>query len=156
MKLSIHRSYDPAKESVPYGSPGRTNRPDQNLHSRQALPAHVGVGESRSQKMKGTPVSSKRRIFSLLAALMLALGGSVLIAAPSSAAVRGLDLQRSGCDAQAPGTYIVLRAWNVDSWRCHGNFDLRINFDAACRWTYGGNSKAYYLDRNNPYTWRCT
>jgi len=64
MKLLIQRLYDPAKASAPFGSPCRTTLPDQDLHSRQALPAHERVGDAKSQKLKGKPVSSTRRIFS--------------------------------------------------------------------------------------------
>ena len=78
------------------------------------------------------------------------------IANTASAAVRGLNLQVSGCDYQAPGTTIVLRSNNVYGWKCFtGLYDLGISVDAACRYTYGSSSSAYYLNYWDPYSWRC-
>jgi hypothetical protein len=83
-------------------------------------------------------------------------GTSLGIAAPASASVRGLNLQVSGCNYQAPGTTLVLRANNVYGWKCYtGLYDLSISIDAACRYTYGSGSSAYYLNFWDPYSWRC-
>src|SRR4051812_28756873 len=58
----------------------------------------------------------RKKVAVAIAALALTATSTVLSASPAAAAVRGLDLQVSGCNAQAPGTYIVLRAWNVYGW----------------------------------------
>ena len=98
-----------------------------------------------------------RRGFAAIAVAALASSGlAVGTATPALASVRGLNLQQSGCDAQAPGTNIVLRQWNAYGWKCNtGLYDLNIDVNRACRWTYGPRSSAYYLDWNNPYSWRC-
>jgi hypothetical protein len=89
-----------------------------------------------------------------MAAEAFAVAGS---AAPASAAARGLNLAVSGCNFQAPGTNLVLRANTVYGWKCStGLYDLGIDMNMACRYTYGSGSSAYYLnyywDRNS---WRC-
>ena len=90
---------------------------------------------------------------------ILPIGAVLEFTSPASAAtsVRGLDLQASACDVQWPGSVIVLTAHNVDGWKCNGifNFDYSINVNAACRWTYGPGSSAYYLKFSDPYSWRC-
>lgn len=106
--------------------------------------------------MKHARIRKLRRGIASLAIAVIAAGVGVGIATPASAAVRGLNLQVSGCDSQAPGTTIVLRANNVYGWKCStGLYDLGISVNAACRYTYGANSSAYYLNYWDPYSWRC-
>jgi hypothetical protein len=58
--------------------------------------------------------------------------GTLAIASPAYAG-GGVDLQRYGCDIQAPGTNVVLRHWNVNSWKCFtGLYDLWIDVNRAC------------------------
>ena len=108
------------------------------------------------------PRQPVRRIRQKLAIALSVLGltaaGTFMTASPASAAVRGLDLQYSGCNAQAPGTNIALKQWNVYGWRCTGGlWSFTIDMNRACRYTYNkSSSTAYYLDYSNPYTWRCT
>jgi hypothetical protein len=98
-----------------------------------------------------------RRLLIALALTTTVVTGVTAAAGPASAAVRGLDLQRDGCDLQAPGTVIKLRAFNVNGLRCYnGIYDLWININTACRQRYGNTSSAYYLNYNDPYSWRCT
>jgi len=111
---------------------------------------------SHSKRLFTGARPSIRRLLRFCAVLPILLTLSVVVpTATASAGVRGLDLQASGCDAQAPGTYIVLRANNVYGWKCHGFYDLGIDINQACRWTYGPGSSAYYLSYSNPYSWRC-
>jgi hypothetical protein len=106
--------------------------------------------------MKHVRISKPRQRIASLAVALLAAGTSLGIANPASAAVRGLNLQVSGCDYQAPGTTIVLRANNVYGWKCFtGLYDLGISVNTACRYTYGATSSAYYLNYWDPYSWRC-
>ena len=85
-----------------------------------------------------TTAPTERRGFRSLRAVLasvIIVGSLFMTSSPASAAVRGLDLQYSGCNAQAPGTYIVLRARNVYGWRCTtGWWDFGINMNQACRY----------------------
>jgi hypothetical protein len=106
--------------------------------------------------MKHASIRTPRRGIASLAIAVMATCAAVGIASPASAAVRGLDLQVSGCNFQAPGTTLVLRAYNVYGWKCFtGLYDLGISVNAACRYTYGSSSSAYYLNYWDPYSWRC-
>jgi hypothetical protein len=106
--------------------------------------------------MKHARIRKPRRGIAGLAVAVIAAAVSIGIANPASAAVRGLNLQVSGCDYQAPGTSLVLRAHNVYGWKCFtGFYDLLISVNAACRYTYGSGSSAYYLNYSDPYSWRC-
>jgi hypothetical protein len=98
----------------------------------------------------------RHRLAIVLSMLGLAASATFMTAMPASAGVRGLDLQYSGCNAQAPGTYVVLKQWNVYGWRCStGWWEFNIDMNRACRYTYGPASSAYFLDYSNPYSWRC-
>jgi hypothetical protein len=106
-------------------------------------------------------VIKRLSLFAITVAMAaLPMGAVIAVASPASAApsVRGLDLQQSACDTQWPGSVIVLTAHNVYGWRCRGIFGFyySINMNAACRWTYGPHSSAYYLNFSDPYSWRCT
>jgi hypothetical protein len=96
-----------------------------------------------------------RRTMVILAMVGTVICGTAGLAAPAFAG-GGVDLQRYGCDLQAPGTWVVLRSNNVYGWRCFtGLYDLNVDVTQACRAEYGSGSSAYYLDFGNPYTWRC-
>lgn len=106
--------------------------------------------------MKHARIRKPRRGIASLVIAVIAVGTCVGIANPASAAVRGLNLQVSGCDYQAPGTTIVLGAHNVYGRKCFtGLYDLGISVNAACRYTYGTASSAYYLNYWDPYSWCC-
>lgn len=106
--------------------------------------------------MKHARIRKPRRGIAMLAISVIAAGVGAGTASPASAAVRGLNLQVSGCDYQAPGTNLALRANNVYGWKCStGLYDLNISVNAACRYTYGAASSAYYLNYWDPYSWRC-
>ena len=84
----------------------------------------------------------------------------------------GLDLA-GFCPSMAGLTHIELRwpAKGAYGWACVANNPAAdvafgpipmndVLFYRACVWTYGrdhdpGTFYAYYLDRSNPYTWRC-
>jgi hypothetical protein len=96
-----------------------------------------------------------RRSLVALAMAATATTATAGLATPAFAG-GGMDLQRYGCDIQAPGTWVVLRSNNVYGWRCYtGLYDLGIDVNQVCRAEYGSGSSAYYLDFYNPYTWRC-
>jgi hypothetical protein len=103
------------------------------------------------------PVRLVKRLASFAVVTMAASSiGIAGLAEPASAAVRGLNLQVSGCDFQAPGTTLVLRANNVYGWKCFtGLYDLGIDINMACRYTYGSSSSAYYLNYWDRNSWRC-
>ncbi len=90
-----------------------------------------------------------------LAALAMAFGTMTLVATPAQAG-GGVDLQRYGCNLQAPGTSAVIVKWNVYGWRCKGGISyFNIDVNRACKAQYGSLSSAYYTDYGNPYSWRC-
>jgi hypothetical protein len=106
--------------------------------------------------MKHAHIRKSRQGIAGLAIAIIAAAASLGIANPASASVRGLNLQVSGCNFQAPGTNLVLRANNVYGWKCNnGIYDQPISIDLACRYTYGSGSSAYYLNFWDPYSWRC-
>jgi hypothetical protein len=97
-----------------------------------------------------------RRLATTLSVAALTACAALGTATSASAEVRGLDLQVAGCDHQAPGTTIALRANNVYGWKCFtGMYYLGISINEACRYTYGTYSSAYYLNYWDPYSWRC-
>jgi hypothetical protein len=106
--------------------------------------------------MKHARIRKPRRGMAGLAIAVIAAAASLGIANPASASVRGLNLQVSGCNYQAPGTNLVLTAHDVYGWMCStGLYDLPISVNEACRYTYGSGSSAYYLNFWDPYSWRC-
>ncbi len=106
----------------------------------------------------GKPVTVRRfrcKALAVVSVAAMTVGVTMLSVGSASAGVRGLDLQNAGCAAQSPSTYLVLRSNNVNGWKCHGLYDMAIDFNRACRWTYGPRSSAYYLNSRDPYSWRC-
>jgi hypothetical protein len=103
------------------------------------------------------PAGLFRRFASFAVVTMAASAVAVAgLTAPASAAVRGLNLQVSGCNFQAPGTTLVLRSNTVYGWKCFtGLYDLGIDMNLACRYTYGSASSAYYLNYWDRNSWRC-
>jgi hypothetical protein len=96
-----------------------------------------------------------RRALVALAMAGATASGTVALSSPAFAG-GGVDLQRYGCDVQAPGTWVVLRSNNVYGWRCfNGIYDQSIDVNFACRVAYGNASSAYFLNFWNPYSWRC-
>lgn len=106
--------------------------------------------------MQHARIRKPRRGIAGLTIAVVATCAALGVSNTASAAVRGLNLQVSGCDFQAPGTTLALRANNVYGWKCFtGLYDLGISVNAACRYTYGASSSAYYLNYWDPYSWRC-
>src|SRR5947209_6128162 len=87
--------------------------------TRHYQPRIIWAGQRSAEggTMKHVRIRNPRRGIASLAIALAAAGAGIGIANPASAAVRGLDLQVSGCNYQAPGTTIVLRANNVYGWK---------------------------------------
>lgn len=115
-------------------------------------------------KLMNTKTSA---IVTSVAAAALTLGGlSVTAPQAQAATLGGLNLDRY-CRATTPnmGSWVwIQNPPNVYKWRCSYRwynagipytYTVGMDMNRACRWTYGGNAYAGYLNYNDPYSWRC-
>lgn len=96
-----------------------------------------------------------------------ALAGGMLAAAPAASAATGVDMNKA-CNQQYMTLFgaraIVGNTQDVYSWSCYsvsnwGNTASRlggIDVNKYCKRNVSSGSSAYFLDRKNAYTWRCT